>query len=368
MIRLLHLCNDEKFIDMAINQFERLQNVKSVFVVCSKTPLKYVKTSNVVVLDKKEDVLNFVKNNPCDFVVFHSLFISLINISEIHKPIIWNSWGMDVYSDVSASRKRAITLSLYKPLTRKFVNDNLSLKNRIGKYLSSLYKWKYIRSLKRVKYVSTVFPEEYDFIKKVKKDVVFFPFRYISVNEGTFDTSASIDFEKKYVLLGNSLALTNNHLDILSNLESRKEHLTVIMPISYPQENKKYKDKLLEYIETLTYVHVLPIKEFMPYQEYISRISQCSCAIFGHIRQQAVGNISEMLRRGAKVFLYKDSFAYKHYTSMGCKVFCIEEDMMKSDMFEPFDEKFKLKNKAIIEKDSDPTNYMNQLQSFFDNL
>ena len=368
MIRLLHLCNDEKFIDTAIDQFERLQNVKSVFVVCSRASIKYVKKHDVIILNNRTKVQNFVKSFTCDFVVLHSLYVSLVDISKIHRPIIWNSWGMDVYSDVSASRKKAITLSLYKPLTRKFINENLSFKSRIERFLSFLYKWKYIRSLKRVEYVSTVFPEEYDFIKKVKKNVSFFPFRYINIGDGVLNKITPIAFKGKYVLLGNSLDLTNNHLDILSNLESKKEHMTVIMPICYPQKNKKYKDKLQEYIKTLTYVHVFPIIEFMPFQEYISHISQCSCAIFGHIRQQAVGNITEMLKSGAKVFLYRDSFAYKHYTSMGCKVFCIEEDLMKRDMFDALDERIKLKNKVIVEKDTDPMNYMNQLQSFFDNL
>lgn len=145
MISLLHLCNDEKFIDMAIDQFERLHNVKSVFVVCSRTSLKYVKSRNVVILDENEKILNFVERNPCDFVVLHSLYVALVDVS-------------------------------------------------------------------------------------------------------------------------------------------------------------------------------------------------------------------------------RDSFAYKHYTSMGCKVFCIEEDIMNGDMFDVFDERLKLNNKMIIEKDLNPTRYKSQLQSFFDEL
>ena len=368
MIRLIHLCNDEKFIDIAIDQFERLHNVKSVFVVCSQTSLKYVKSRNVVILDENEKILNFIERNPCDFVVLHSLYVALVDVSKICHPIIWNSWGMDVYSDKYAVRKRAIVLSLYKPLTRNFINENLTLGQKVKRLLSPLYKWRYVNNLRHIEYVSTVFPEEYNFIKKIKDDIKFFPFRYINICDEASVKSPSVEFKERFVLLGNSLDLTNNHLDVLSMLEMRKEKMTVVMPICYPQKNEKYKKRLLEFARSLHYVHVMPITEFMPIQDYVGLISQCSCAFFGHIRQQAVGNITEMLKNGSKVFLYRDSFAYKHYASMGCKVYCIEDCLAEKNLFDALDVSVQLDNNAIISKDVNPENYMNRLQLFFDEL
>ena len=367
MKNLVHLCSDEKFIDIAIEQFEMVKNVKSIFVVCATKPIRYVKSKNIIILRKKKDVLQFLRQTPCDYVVLHSLYVPLVDILKIQRPIMWNSWGIDVYSDELSPKRKAITLSLYKPLTRKYIEDSLTIKDWLKKVLRKYYKWDYDRKIGRIEYVSTVFPEEFDYIKAVNKSIKFFPFRYITPQKNVTDCSRKSNIDEHYVLLGNSRDLTNNHLDILSILESQKEKMTVVMPVSYPQKNEKYVKKLLTFAQSLHYVNVMPIVEFMPLSDYLNLVSRCSCAFFGHIRQQAVGNISAALKIGLKVYLYEESMAYKHYSSMGCRVFSIEKDVNDGCLFSSFDEVDKLKNRLIVENEFNLENYMKKLQFFFVN-
>jgi len=319
-------------------------------------------------LKKITDVLKFVQNNSCDFVILHSLFISLKVISKINRPIIWNSWGWDIYSDVDSPEKKAVPLPLYKAQTRKYVRSHLSIKAKLKKFFSFYYSWSYKRKLKRIEYVSTVFPEEYWYVKKVKESLKFFPFRYIEPFRKETEPEKALDLNERCILLGNSCDLTNNHMDILSLLEAKKEKMTVIMPISYPIGMEQYRKDLLKFTESLHYVKVRVLLDFMPYEKYCDLISRCSCAIFGHIRQQAAGNISSMLKAGAKVFLYEESFAYKHYSSLGCKVFSIENEIDSRNFFDYYEEDLRKRNREIIINDEDPVLYMRELQAFFDKL
>lgn len=72
------------------------------------------------------------------------------------------------------------------------------------------------------------------------------------------------------------------------------------------------------------------LDKFLPLDEYHNLLKNCSYAIYGAIRQQAMGNISWAIRQGIKVFLYKDSMIYKHLKNCGIIVYAIEEINEKS--------------------------------------
>ena len=371
MVKLIHLSEDSKFLDFAIDQYKLLKNVKSVFLVISSShELKHVKSKEIVIEQTFDDAVNTLNQSDCDFIVLHSIFFPVSWLKKIKKNCIWCSWGVDIYSDTFSYFHKLISLPLYKPLTQKFIISNtpMSVGRKILKYCKALVaRYRYYKFINtKVKYISTVFPEEYQFIQKSVKGVGFYPFRYMNVRNDKIEVKNDIGGE--CILLGNSCDETNNHMDVLEKLESLQKEIKVIMPISYPENRTLYKKALLDYSEKLRYVKVIPINNFMPYDEYAALLSQCSYAIFGHVRQQAAGNIMQMLKNGAKIFLYKNSIGYLHYKALNYTVFSIEDDLNDYQLSSRLSPSEVDHNRKIFESNRDVKNYMQNLQSFFDGL
>ena len=101
------------------------------------------------------------------------------------------------------------------------------------------------------------------------------------------------------------------------------------MPLSYG--NDEYKKWLLDNIDESD---TIPILDFMPSEDYYKILDSCSYAVFGTIRQQALGNINYAISKGIKVFLYKDSVVYKNNIELGFVVYAIE-DMDKASLSTP---------------------------------
>ena len=109
------------------------------------------------------------------------------------------------------------------------------------------------------------------------------------------------------------------------------------------------------------------MEDFIPKEEYFRIIDQCGVAIFGHVRQQAVGNISHMLLKGKKVFLYKDSIIYKSFTSLNYKLFSLEDDLNPSIFQSSLPIVDQMSNFQLIKDRNNYSTYIENLQQFFDN-
>ena len=97
-------------------------------------------------------------------------------------------------------------------------------------------------------------------------------------------------------------------------------------------------------------------------------MKSCQSAIFGHVRQQAVGNVSYMFNSGKNVFLYGDSILYTFYKKQGYKVYSIENEL-NAECIEntlPLDEQ-KINNQKNRER-HDYFGLIAELQRFYDGL
>ena len=120
------------------------------------------------------------------------------------------------------------------------------------------------------------------------------------------------------------MTFTNNHLDIFEKLKSLQlsSQSKYIVPINYGTDfSDKAKFKKMSNLDE----QAIWLEKFIPHREYLDIIQSCSHAIFGVIRQQALGNIYLCIIRGVKIFLYKNSIVYQHLTKAGYKVFAIED-------------------------------------------
>lgn len=338
MIRVLHVPQDSLFFDIVYPFWEdnSLFENKAVYISESKdyTFDKIKNKERIEILWGKREIESRFRTDDYDVVFFYSLPVRLYNIIPLipkEKIIIWWGWGYELYGSYRCLPP-LIKINLFKPLTKKYERGRgLTYRN-----LLSTIKWTLLRkyalkiqrrALERIDYFQPV----------VKKE-----FQLMCLNESFgarefYYKDSSLQYEKTElkktdgsILLGNSATLTNNHLDVYNYLkEFKQKGQKIYMPLSYG--NDEYKKWLLDNIDESD---TIPILDFMPSEDYYKILDSCSYAVFGTIRQQALGNINYAISKGIKVFLYKDSVVYKNNIELGFVVYAIE-DMDKASLSTP---------------------------------
>jgi dTDP-N-acetylfucosamine:lipid II N-acetylfucosaminyltransferase len=324
---IVHLFEDEKFVDSTIDNFENVSKGKNRYIIFSDSIL----LKHVTRLDQVEIMPNSYKRvnidliiKDCKLLIIHYLSpLKLYILKKIPNNItvIWSVWGGDAYSYFSNQ-------DIYEPLTNKFKSSSLKevLKSTFLYNIYHLYKYRVlsvnneIAVLKKVDYLFTVLPYEYDsIVKEFNLRAKYLEFNY-GVN----------NFDKKLfpelggsVLLGNSATYSNNHLDIFELIKGTDKKL--IVPLSYGG-TKDYNNFVLKEGVKIFNTLFCPIIEFMKLDKYDELILSCNTVIMYHVRQQALGNIYMSLYLGMRVFLNKKSITYKYMNDVGMIVFDLEKD------------------------------------------
>lgn len=383
MLELLHICPDDKFVDAAIALFNATQCHNSyVCIKDSGGPFKYIH-SHVETVTSTE-LQEICKSSNYNIFVFHTMDYSCYKYVlslPLDKKIIWLSWGYDLYQSF-IGYPAVYPINLYKPITQKWTSSEKEVcpykrgKRLIKKMLSPFQTYKIKKEaketvrkcineqdevLRRVDYISTVLPLEYSLlIEKRHIKAKYFPFQY--TNFSCKEDIRLVDYDKaNWILLGNSATATNNHLDILNLCKKRKIQNTLYLPLAYG--DKSYAEELKKNINGLNVVYQ---EEFLSSDIYKMRLMNCRACVFGHLRQQAIGNVIMSLLQGSKVFLYKDSIAYQFFNAEGYTVFTIEDDFFQSDVDDALDGKEIMKNRQLICEWFSTENVLNRLTNFFD--
>ena len=92
---------------------------------------------------------------------------------------------------------------------------------------------------------------------------------------------------------------------------------------------------------------VLWLTKVLPLNEYERILNTVSHAVFGALRQQALGNIYRCLKNGTKVYLFKDSILYKELREKGYAIFTIDNDLTYESLSTCLNEKDAQKNHDI---------------------
>lgn len=375
-MKILHVATDEKFIDSAIDQFTWYEKVESSFFICClKENVKYIRSTapNVFFYDNATALVDAVNAMDADFVLLHSLCIDYAQLLRIRHRIIWKIWGYDFYSDKYDRIQRVASLDLYSPKTRMQTTSAKMKRKHVLRSMAGLFGIKndrqkqYDSLISKIEYIAPVFYEEYELAKKRFPHLKYCPFQYFSAGKNNL-VFEDVAFEKPYsIFIGNSLDPTNNHLDILNKLDDLHCTVQTVIPISY-SGNLAYKEYLKTGCADLKNVKVRFLESFMPRSEYFKLASTCPFAIYGHQRQQAAGNIGQMLKNGVKVFLYKESINYKYYSSCGYKVFTIDDDLNEENLREPLAADFVLQNRNAYSIHENVETYTECMKKFWDKI
>lgn len=355
--KIIHLFDDDKFIDPAIKLIESVHpNRSRYFVVQSfKQPFKYVKSDKVesLIIQSREDenkFVDYINENDIDVVFFHALnltkqrFVNSINNNLVK---VWFIWGYDLYRNWPLFHKYIYEKNTFYFLNRNkkfnFFKDKLIF-NYVSFWLFSSFKFKelllpkkmntilnnnylteFYNAIQKIDIVVPVVPNEYELVKKIKINPIYAPFSYDCIENILNEKIDEDVLLSKNILIGNSADPSNNHIDAFEkiakfNLNERK----VIVPLSYGG-SKEYIDYVIAKGNYYFGENFMPVMNFMPIKEYNQLISSCGFVLFNHIRQQAVGNIITLGYMGAKFFLNDKSPVYRYYKSLGINVYRIKE-------------------------------------------
>jgi len=233
--------------------------------------------------------------------VFHSLnpfWSQLIRRAPASVMTVWSGWGGDYYGPITSRR-----WGLLGPRTAQFERSRFSV---VGKAVRWRREWIFTRTMgaaaRSVDVFSAPIPEDLAVFTRRYRG---FRGRYSQLNyasvEDTFATG-SRTVSGDDILLGNSATLPNNHLDVLESLaELDLGGRRVIAPLSYGDAS--YGELVSRRGSDLLGASFVPLRDFLPLEEYRELIAGCGVVVMGHRRQQGIGNVAGAMWSGAHVFL-----------------------------------------------------------------
>lgn len=300
------------FIDFVDKNFGR-EGHHYVFITSEKYEYGLTKEHNVEFLHTDEDIFKALLSymQKAKKIILHGLWRDkvdklLVENPELFKKCYWIMWGGEYYYKElhSDNRKKVIEQVAYAIAYSCYdfymVQDIYGAK---GKFVGNFF-----------------YPSSLHVNKKYKVK------------------------KKKYtnILLGNSSASTNNHLEALDVLEKyKKKKIKIYTVLSYG--DFKYGMKVMKRGYEYFGNNFKPILDFMEPSSYLKFISNMDIALFNHHRQQAFGNTIALLGMGKKVYLNPKSNLNNFFSDMRIKVYDINSFNLKK-----IDKSIAKKNKKII--------------------
>lgn len=326
---IVHLFEDQKFVDTTIDNFENESYGLNKYIVFSNNQeLKYISRKEKVLILSNSSYkleLDFIYND-CQLLIIH--FLSPIKLYVLknkpaHVKVLWSIWGSDAYDYFENQY-------FFEPLTNNIRRRSLVKYFRFT-YLYVLYHLARYRvkplrnelnTLKLVDYVATVLPYEFNYIKKEFSLTA----KYIEFNYGVnkFKSHSTIPLGGS-ILIGNSATFSNNHLDVFDIIKNTS--CKIVVPLSYgAYDYVDYQKKIIYEGNKIFNDNFFPIVNFLSIQSYNKILISCNTIIMYHIRQQALGNIYMALYLGMRVFLNKKSITYKFMKDIGMIIFELENN------------------------------------------
>ena len=327
---IVHLFEDQKFVDITIENFENVSTGLNKYIVFSNNEkLTYVsRKEDVIILPNSSYKLDIdLVYKDCQLLIIH--FLSPLKLYILkHKPnhvkVIWSIWGSDAYDHFKVQNN-------FEPITSVTQKSTLFQKLKDSYFFTFYHLMKYrikplskeLELLQLIDYVITVLPNEF----KVVKNEFGLVAKYIDYNYGinNFDKFSDRSLGNS-ILVGNSATSTNNHLDVFEIIKSTT-NMDIIVPLSYgAYDYEDYKENIISEGRRIFNKNFLPIENFMNLHDYRELTFSCNTVIMYHIRQQALANIFMSLFQGMRLFLNSKSITYSFLKDQGMIVFDLKKD------------------------------------------
>lgn len=368
--QILHLSHDDKFIDLMIDEFDKLstcENKYAIYTAPNVKELTHIKNPKVQFAEK--DTLEFdqligdLNSYKAIFIHYAGPFLcKKILEAGPQVKIFMIFWGSEVfklpefYKESLAPATEAIMKKITPINKFKFAFKPKNLKLEINKYRAikadEILKEK---AYERVDYFCHWIPEDYSYIKsKIKMHAQFMDYIY-----GTLEGIAGAFYNTPFpelgneMIIGNSANETNNHLDLFQTLKSIKLPVTrVNIPLSYGEPNKDYVNYIKESAQNTFLEKSNPLIDFMHRDEYYEMLNRCEFAFMNHIRSQGGALNRFLLYQGKKLFMNEQSNMYKFYKNSGLIVFSIQDELcaQNENLWKPLSNNEKEHNRRVLDK------------------
>ena len=142
-----------------------------------------------------------------------------------------------------------------------------------------------------------------------------------TVSTDEFETTQLEQERKINILVGNSVSINNNHIQLFERLKIINDtNINIYVPLSYGN-NLEYKKNVIVKGKELFGDNFFPITEFMDFEVYKTFLKKIDIAIFDHHRQEAMGVTLTLLSLGKIVYVNPTTTSYHSLISKGIKIF-----------------------------------------------
>lgn len=357
--RLIHFIPDEKVTRHFIQMLESVYPNESVYIVYGDkessniitlgTNVQYYKIQSVAL---KKTILNI---SHFEAVFLHGLSTAPVFQNISHNNIVWFVWGADLYEQMICQKGYIIYKNYKEQITIRAKHSPIGnipvflykiligVRDRIHLYRSEklLKKIRYISSLDCDFYLLKKYYPEYKF--RQYYSCFYYPIELQIGSENLDKECHGLN-----IWVGNSPALNGNHSSVFHQIKDFSKKISVYSPISYGEE------RLMKHVENLGNSIIgdnfIPLKTFLPSEQYFKLFLDVNAFIFGHLRQCAVGNIMMALYFGGKCFLYKKNPLFQQLKSYGFVIFSIEDDLNEMATQTKLNENDRSNNRHIVNK------------------
>lgn len=294
---IVHICDQEKFIPSFIDLIESENlGIEQQYFIC-KGNEQYAITPRdcVTIVTSFGETQKMLRSMlDAEKIILHGLYFTLANQLLVEYPKLlpkcyWAMWGNDFYFPEQQPEER-----------KKIIHDvGFCLTRNKGDYaLAQQWYGTSAEMIDCVGYSSNVF--SYDSMHLRSDDCI-------------------------HVQLGNSSDPVNNHMSILSRLSKRTEsNFKVFAPLSYGDD--EHAERVATAGRRMLGERFVPMLEYLSLDEYHDYLKDIDIAIFNHRKQQAIGNIINLLGLGKKVYMRNDVTSWQSFSDDGLHIFDVNAE------------------------------------------
>lgn len=337
-MKLLHLVVDDKFVDMAIREFEAVApGCHDWIVLGGRQPFRYVKDARVRCLGMDGFAAAAANSAGVICHIMETHHLAALAAVPADRQVVWIGWGYDYYGLINDAFPDGLLQTATRVLAARLAAPPPDIAARQPEPTVLGHARPYRRgtaaehaALSRVDIFSPVIDVEY---RLVCRHVPGFRARYLRWNYGTAEDDYTLPGLASAaggdnLLIGNSATTTNNHLELFDHVKRNVDlgGRQVVVPLSYG--DAAYRQYILQAGDALFGEAFVPLVDFMPRERYIQVLGSCGHVLMNHVRQQALGNLFISGLLGARLHLNRRSPLYHWLRTLGVPV----SDVARADL------------------------------------
>ena len=304
--KYIHLMygHDSKFnkllIDFILDSDNGFDKRQHLFVTPYKNVYDNLKHYDNVVLDESGKNLYKIYYKHCNLIISHSsetLTRLIFTPKKIKNKIVYRYWGglkLSDYKRSSINILENIKSSIKRIMIKKCYSDFAAI--GVANLTDIIDLSRYLKKDTKYYYLSYASNEYYNIVNRLKKKL---------------DLEKKGNYKSKIkILLGHRGTEENNHIQILKQLQKYDSNRFIVyIPLSYG--DKKYINKVQEYVNNNNDENIVIMDQFMEFSEYAKFLSQIDIAIFDGHTSYALGNLSILLYFNKTIYLNENGVIAK---------------------------------------------------------